>query len=164
MKKINRLYILIPAVVAIWAMIGYQLYAFLREPENPVYTMPDRPAAKNAIDSIEYTLIADYRDPFLGRKSAVRVNVGGAKVTPKTTSRVGKTDGTLPKPVEWDVFTYMGMIENNSSRSRIALMLRQGNSIIIQEGEMIGQFKVVKIWPDSVRLECQGELKSFYKR
>jgi hypothetical protein len=163
MKRINRLYILIPAVIAIWAMIGYQLYGFLREPDSPIYSMPEKPVSKNALDSVEFTLIADYRDPFLGKKPAVHVGIS-AKVKPETTANLRKTETAQRTPVEWDIFTYLGMIENNNSRSRIALIMRKGTSVIIQEGEMLDQFKVIRIWPDSVRLECQGERRSFYKR
>lgn len=161
--KFNKYHILLPAVIVIWGLIGYQFFTFLNQSETSYYDAT--PGNKKNVANTEersYTLLGNYRDPFL-RKKTRRVNTGGASVQSKRTT----ASVNIQKPavvVDWSVISYLGTIENNKSKTKIALISKQGKSVIVKEGEAIEGFTVVRIWKDSIKVECSNAYNVFRKK
>jgi hypothetical protein len=161
--KFNKYHILLPAVIIIWGLIGYQFFTFLNQSETSYYDAApgNRKSAASTVER-SYTLLGNYRDPFL-RKKTRRINTGGGSVQSKRIT----ASVNMRKPdvvVDWSSISYLGTIENNRSKTRIALISKQGKSVIVKEGEAIEGFIVVRIWKDSIKVECSKTYNVFRKK
>ena len=161
--KINKYHILLPAVIVIWGLIGYQLFTFLNQSEASGYDAApgNRKATAGKVEK-SYALLGNYRDPFLRKKNR-RIDLSGSSVQ----SRKITTNVKLNTPdvaVDWSVISYSGTIENNKSKTKIALISKQGKSAIVKEGESIGGFTVVRIWKDSIKVGYGKAYNIFRKK
>lgn len=160
MDKLKNQYILVTAVIVIWSIIGYQLFKAIN-PDEPVISYSSTKASidNDTLQEINFELLANYRDPFgVAKKGAalpkVSIPVVNAPVKMNTPS----------VSVDWKALTFQGVVENNNSRSKVALVAGFGKSVLVKEGESIQDFKIISIWKDSILVESAGITKVFYKK
>jgi hypothetical protein len=171
MKNKKVIYILLPTVLLIWAIVIYKIYAVVNDKE----TLMPKKVVLNAFVPSEhveehYELLLNYNDPFLTGK------VGEPKSSPKVSmaAQISKSitepKKEVPPPVRkedeinWKVVAYQGMIENNNEDRKIALVLYNGKSCFLREEQTFDEFQVVGIYKDSIRLKCKDEEKCLLKK
>ena len=164
MKNKKLLYILIPATVFIWGAIAYTIFSHLRQnfDFDEVQYLPDLQAGSESLQS-SYTLLANYSDPFRIRKKKTHVV---RKKTAAPTIRHTQTNLPYNRPVQqriyWPAVIYNGLIMNE--QKQVALIQIDSKKFLITEGEERERIRLLKMFPDSVRLEFEGETKTFKKK
>lgn len=161
MKNKKLTYILLPAVIGIWGMIFYRIYSGMDGNDKPVAATGNMSAANsNAAAEDTFTLIASYRDPFLGSMAVVNDH-------PKVSQPAANT----PKPVEpkqvvaapWPSVTYSGMIKNQKSSVQLAMLQVNGQGYTVKTGESIEGVQLLKIYRDSAEVMFQHQKKIIKK-
>ena len=153
------MYVLLPAVVIIWVMIGYRLYNAVKADDNPLPSTRPVTIAEKKEDSKPYQLQLNYLDPFL--KDKVQEHTAHA---PSTYSRL-VTLPTVPEPinashaVDWSIITYVGMISNNQTDYRVGIITIKGTRKLVHENDRIPPFVIEKITKDSVRIRAREEAR-----
>ena len=150
MKNKKQIYVLLPTVALVWGIIIYKIITGA-SPDHPDYQHPGMVKAGAAITTkvIEpYTLSLNYDDPFGKIQRPVTKKPAGKKISPakKTVPKVKKPEIDLSK------YKYQGMIQNAGSKHKIALVMINNEMKMIKEGELIDEFKVVKITKESIQI------------
>jgi len=169
MKNKKIMFLLVPAVVIVWGLIIYRIAEAVSEKEtqtaaNSVEQPVDRRTA-SLPDSVK--LLVNYRDPFLTGSVVSRpverpMGTGGA--VPTTPASFAPSVPAPPaKIVVWPAVQYLGMIQNSTSKTKIAIVRINGKSHLLAEAAVAGQLTVQKITPDSVSVSFQGERKHIRK-
>lgn len=139
-KKILTV-ILLVAAVFVWGSIIFKVVRGAGQVELPlVERKPVKPVGKVRKD----TLRLDYRDPFLGE--FVRV-----KQEKKPVLHEVKTIRKEPEQPPVPDFTFKGMIVNDSGRK--AMLMKNGSLLMLGPGGMIGDFKILEIFPECVLVQ-----------
>lgn len=158
MKSKKSIYLLLPLVLGIWGLVGYRVYKMTRPDNsfalNPVYK--DR-------DSNEFnyqqriSLLLQYADPFL-------------KEIPDATSEQVQNEfaalfTTNPAPEKpklvWPEISFKGVLSGNERR--LAVLEVDKKRYLAATGDSILQLQVMKLYPDSIILEYNHEIKCFSK-
>lgn len=143
--------LLLPLVIAIWAMIGWKVYAAMNkdgDANNVSFHAPEVAAHGKALpDSV--VLIANYRDPFLDKPVEVKRNASAA-----APAAVAKVKVEIPsKPIAtWPKLGYYGLIKRNGDAKTVGFLSVDGESHFVQSGTVIGEVKVLRMWKDSVEV------------
>lgn len=158
MKNKKVLYILLPLAIIIWGVIIYRIYTSLQKKETKVALSDNISSApKSLYENEEFTLEANYRDPFLGQKIEV---VQNKLPNPKPISN------PEVKPVMekiWPNLVYKGIIKNLKSSKQMILMEMNGNEFILKGGDTINGLQLKRITKDSILVAFGKDLKTFYK-
>lgn len=158
-QKKKNIYILLPIVILVWGFVFYQLYGYFFS--TPSYANTEEKTIIN-IDEIKkdtFSIVANYRDPFLSQKRAQTVN---HRVAVKTNGSKTKKNST-PTVLKWPSIQYKGMIKNNNSERRVAIVTVDGKERIVKEGTTLNELKVVKIEKETITVFFQDEQKTINK-
>ena len=161
MKKKPITYVLLVAVAVVWGTLGYRLVVGLSDGDDEFYTpafVPQLKANEAKIDSDTLKLIAKYRDPFLGKQyrstyvpksgdggGNYPVNAGGRGTTYSSTRP--KVDRKLPVPQSLAQIVYYGTVDRE-----LAIMDITDQNFLVEEGEEFGEYKLIKVFEDSIHL------------
>ena len=156
MKNDKLIYILLPAVAIIWLIIGYRFYqAIEQKRDTPTQsTIPIASIEETTLAAYELQL--DYPDPFLKKeKRAVRTpSIQQRTRSPQVTVTTFPAASTN---IPWERLTYHGMIENNQTTDRVAIVSLEGIRKLVKEGNQIGTFTLEQILKDSVKVRVGRE-------
>jgi len=100
-----------------------------------------------------FSIVANYRDPFLGRI------ITEPKLAPKKIV-------TKPKvviPVRWPLITYGGMIKNNKSEKVVAIVNINRKSNLMNLGDVVSEVELLEIHSDSIKVKFSGIKKYITK-
>lgn len=159
-QKKKIIYILMPIVILVWGFVFYQLYGYFFS--TPSYVKAEEKAIIN-IDEIKkdtFSIVADYRDPFLTKKIIPTAN---HQVAIKTNGASQTKKNTPPTVFKWPSIQYKGMIKNNNSERRVAIVTVDGKEHIVKEGTTLNELKVVKIEKETITVSFQDEQKTINK-
>lgn len=153
MKNKKLIYILLPLVIIVWGTIFYKIfYNTSREEELTDEILPQKNIAATTV-SDTFSIIANYRDPFLG---IIVHNENNVNEAPK---QKVLSQPKIEQVVQWPNIVYGGMIKNQQSTKQLALVKINGKENIIKAGEMVGTIELVKIYKDSVEVKMGKERK-----
>lgn len=158
-QKKKTIYILMPIVILVWGFVFYQLYGYFFS--TPSYANTEEKTIIN-IDEIKkdtFSIVANYRDPFLSQK---RMQAANNRVVTKTNRSTTKKN-TSPTVLKWPSIQYKGMIKNNNSERRVAIVTVDGKEHIVNEGTTLNELKVVKIEKATITVSFQDEQKTINK-
>jgi hypothetical protein len=149
--KITKNHLLLLAVVMIWAAIGYQLFEFIghQDGDDSMNSFKAR-STKDTTSARSYTLLANYRDPFIQKKNKLTYRSGTPARIPSSTVQ---SQPARMATIQWPDMKYSGMIENNKLKTRIALLKKDNVNLMLRETEKVGDFTIDRIWKDSVRIK-----------
>ena len=153
------MYVLLPAVVIIWIVIGYRLYNAVKGDDHSLPSARPVTIAEKKEDNKPYQLQLNYLDPFLKNKAQKQI-----AHAPSTYSHP-VTLPTVPEPVnashaiDWSVVAYVGMISNNQTDYRVGIITINGTRNLVRENDHIPPFVIEKITKDSVRIRAQEEAR-----
>ncbi|MCB2411160.1 hypothetical protein [Hymenobacter lucidus] len=164
MKNKRFLYLLVPAVMLIWGLIGYRIWqAVNADTELLIPSVPRRlrPAAGPTVAK-QYTLSLAYSDPFRTSAVPARPSTGPRENPEQQTRRVNMMPSTAPKQttqmplgpvavsVPMPVVEFLGTIENRQSRKRIVLLNINGRQASLSEHQSEQGLQIVRVFKDSV--------------
>lgn len=158
-QKKKTIYILMPIVILVWGFVFYQLYGYFFS--TPSYANTEEKTIIN-IDEIKkdtFSIVANYRDPFLSQKKIQTVNHTVASKTNRPTTK----KNTPLTVLKWPSIQYKGMIKNNNSERRVAIVNIDGKERIVKEGTTLNELKVVKIEKETITVSFQDEQKTIHK-
>lgn len=150
---------MLPIVLLVWGIVFYQLYLYFFS--TPMYVTQKAEMVVN-VDEIKkdtFSIVANYRDPFLGEN--IRLT------QPKTSSE--KKQKTIkiiqPKPIEkpWPSIVYKGMIKNNNSEKRVGIVSINSKEHLVKEGEILNEVKFMVISKELIQVSFQKEQKTISK-
>lgn len=117
-----------------------------------------------SIDEIKkdtFSIVANYRDPFLGKKVKVKSKIRFAQNTKSSNSKQTNTNKTTS--LEWPVIQYKGMIKNNNAQRRVGIVNIGNQEFLIKEGNVINEVKFITINKNFIKVRFQKEQKTIAK-
>lgn len=157
LKNKKAIYVLLPLVIAIWGMISYRIYSAVNsssESREEVFFQAGFTPPKALVDT--FSLIANYRDPFLG-KTIVETE------SEKPKSPVIKKEKPKPEAIVWPAIVYKGMIKNQKSNKQLCLVSIAGQDNMMKEGDVATEVELKKITKDSIEVIFKKQSKYFKK-
>ena len=119
---------------------------------------------KKAVETFQLSL--NYADPFLGKPVRTSItsdfnenedNSIAAPPPPIVTNR-------KPKKVIFPAITYHGMVKNNATGKKIALLKIANQSKRMESGERFNDLHLIQVEKDSIRVYFKNETKTFKKQ
>ncbi|MGE0562534.1 MAG: hypothetical protein AB7O47_12015 [Flavobacteriales bacterium] len=157
-KDKKTIYVMLPIILLVWAFVFYQLYGyFFAQPHYSVKELAVSVAYDKIVED-SFTIVANYRDPFLGSKTATSISSENS-TQPNKTSNSTAAQNKQP----WPMIEYKGMIKNNNSNKRIGIVVINGSEHIIKQGEVMSDVTVVKIDKTEIKVRYQNEHKIISK-
>ncbi|MCX6182465.1 MAG: hypothetical protein NT150_11100 [Bacteroidetes bacterium] len=157
MKNKKLTYVLIPVVLLVWVIVGYKIYvkyvggddATVVEQGTPQFTK-----SKKVIE--EFSLQANYRDPFLGN------SISEPQVKQVDQLNMQRPDRLIPQPIQiqkpivrWPNISIGGKVNSTT------LILIGNRRSLMKAGDEEMGVSLIKLYKDSVKLKFQGEVKTF---
>ena len=152
-KKLN--YILIFVLVVVWGLVVYRL--FFKGKGTVVSTSPTMTVVEDVeVLSIDtFQLLSTYRDPFLG---SIKKPVVYSAPRPKVQKIVPVVPKEKPKPIDWSFIHYKGSI--NSKDRKTGLVNFRGQSMIVHEGDSLGDVYIKNILPNQITIIFKDSTKT----
>ena len=101
-QKKKTIYILMPIVILVWGFVFYQLYGYFFS--TPSYANTEEKTIIN-IDEIKkdtFSIVANYRDPFLSQKKIQTVSHPVVSKTNRSTTK----KNSAPTVLKWPLIQY----------------------------------------------------------
>lgn len=158
MKKNAKTYVLLTAVVFIWAVIIYKITAHTSTDDIiPMYSA-EKTAPKQVepdVDSLDmYELSLNYRDPFLG--SMYKAKTTQAPVKKKSIKKEPK------KVMKWPKLEYKGSVVSHSKT--LCIIDYNNKQYLVSPGDSVEDLFIKKMYTDSLLLQLGKEEKTITKR
>lgn len=151
---------MVPLVVLVWGFVFYQLSSSFLSTPNFAKKETTQKINIDEIKKDTFSIIANYRDPFLGVATSLNTsNTSNAKTASKKPKI--KTEVKTEKP--WPIITYNGMIKNNNSEKRIGIIKIDGKEYLVKEGDLLNGLMVIEINKQLIKVNFQKESKSITK-
>ncbi|HEY8402742.1 MAG TPA: hypothetical protein VIK89_15845 [Cytophagaceae bacterium] len=165
MKNKNITYLLGVTVLVIWGIVFYRIFNGLST-DNTIISAPVREVVEFSDEIIldSFTLIANYRDPFLGAWGHTRNNVE-RPVNYATTkvSKVKKEEPVVKEPeipMDWSFISYDGIVKNPKTNKNVILLSVNGRQYMASENETVDGVTIIKYFTDSIKVSYQGKTHS----
>jgi len=159
LKNKGVTYLLLAAVCLIWGIVIYRLISGMSDDETIDFAQSNEKFVDLDSVSETYSLIASYRDPFIGKSTIVKTNT-----TPRTVVKIAKpvvpVPGIIPKPViyiDWSFIQYQGLISNKGKAKLIGLVKIKGEDHMVSVNSTIKDVKITFLNKDSVGVIFQGQ-------
>jgi len=151
--KDRKIILLIVLVSGIWGTIGFKIFRQLDD-DGPVTRAVPRRHVKDTVVEERLRLSLAYDDPFL-------------KTPPKKAAPapVKKLQVQKPKPVapvvtvDWTRVKYVGNVYNGTRKKLLATVKLDNADYLLKEGDAFGEFSLLKIYRDSVRIGYEKSTK-----
>jgi len=151
MKNIKNIYILMPAVLVVWGIIGYRIFSGIvpshKKSEEIVMLTPFQP--KEVIKKEVFELKLDYRDPFLGTLSIREKKI----IKPKP---------RVKDSIVFPNISYKGIFSSSNNSNTIFLVMIDGNQEMFKKHETHQQVKLLKGDKKKITIKYKTEKKIFY--
>jgi hypothetical protein len=164
MKNKKTAYIMVPVVLAIWGMIGWKVYAAMKDKDDKISVNVSNEKIKIVSTKISDTvsLIANYRDPFLDKNISVKEN-SIRRNGQNSKSPVAKIPVPPKAEAVWPKITYHGLIKRTSDQRTVGFLSVNGKSYFVRGEEVAGEVIVKKLWKDSAEVAFGKEKNIFRK-
>lgn len=147
-----------PVIILVWGLVFYQLFSYFFS--SPTYAKEETTLEVN-VDEIKadtFSIVANYRDPFLGKK--IRTYTATSANTNQINKSKRKTSNQpTPTNKPWPIIKYKGMIKNNNSEKRVGIVKIDGKERLVKEGDVLNDIKVLSIGKQSIKVKFQKEQK-----
>lgn len=156
-KKVTNL--LIGLVAIIWGFFFYMLFSN-NSPQTEQQVVSYEPIEVGNDSIVFMELNLSYNDPFLARNI---VSKGYMKSVPSLNRQVKvKSKKTVAKKVKraflWPKVEYGGTLNGDKG-----LISFNNRLLIVKEGQLVNEFTVINIYPDSIRISHKEKTKVFLK-
>lgn len=159
MKKKTINYILGFVVLLVWGMIFYKVINAAWGDDD---TIPAPPVARHkektyddfAVKKDSTKLALNYRDPF---KLSVANVIDTAKRLPVVKTKT--ISSPAPARIDWSFIKYSGYIANPTTKKIISILVINGRSAMLSEGETAENVKLLKNMRDSVKISFKNKVQ-----
>lgn len=168
MKNKKFTYILIPLVLVLWGTIVYRIFHTVNN--NNSTTLMDKDSSVSTIQGQivpdTFSIHPDYNDPFQRQKAK---NPNSSKIHIQAVTNHSQEQQNTKQAINqivaltWPNIIYNGLVKNQKSNKQLAILQVNGQSNIMQVGDIIADVKLVKITTDSVELVFQNTKKAIKK-
>lgn len=141
MKSKKSIYILLPLVLIIWGVLGYRLFSFFGNEEEPIendLTFQVQNIAYKAPDSVK--IVVDYRDPFSGKLSDGN-NSNKLKISnlrkPKTETILSNKEENKP------IIVYRGLVSDTKNKNKVFMFSVDNKTYLLEKGQTENDIKVI---------------------
>ena len=162
MKNKRLIYILAPLVLLIWGLIFYKIFTHFGDDQNKTMVNPDQTNTnKKQLPRDTFTIIANYRDPFLGRNDhpVIQTDRGDHVMS----NQGGLTQKRPPVPEIIPEIKYCGLIANPRNKRKIGLLQMSNKELLVKEGDTYNELKIFKLFSDSVKIMYSKTKKTIKK-
>jgi len=171
MKKNKKiLYFMIPLILLVWGVVFSQLYSFFFAKPITVVQEPESIINIDEIKEETFSIIADYRDPFLGNKVRVSrsrsVSVSTGTSRQQSNSQRGQNTSRKVESIQqpWPSILYMGMIKNKDNLDRKVIFVKIDNKEYkVKEGDVVNFVTINEINKEFIKVSFQKETKTITK-
>lgn len=158
-KKLT--YLLICAVIVVWGIVLYRVFASQQEDDFPVKSK----MALEKKDSYDqyiikedtFKLALNYKDPFFG---AEEPEVKTVNLEPQT---INVIPPPFDPPINWEIIKYLGYVVNPDTKKLVSIVSINGNERMLSDGEFLEGVKLLRNKRDSILVSWQGK-KKYIKR
>lgn len=162
MKKKKTIYLLLPIILLVWGFVFFQLFSYFFA--EPSYATKEKEFTVS-IDEIKkdtFSIVANYRDPFLDKKTSLKTH---PPIAQRTATKASKHKAIQPvPPKQWPVIKYKGMIKNNNNAERRVGIVTIGNQeFLVKEGSILNEISFITINKDYIKVSLQKEQKTIIK-
>lgn len=163
MKNKKAVYILLPMVSIVWGLVLYRIFAKTGNRPDPVPSASlNTVLSKKKVDASDtFSLIANYRDPFLGKLPRSIKSQPKKKVQHAGKKRI-KKPAPIPKP--WPTIQYGGSIKNQRSNDHVAILKVQEEERMVALKEELKGIRVNQIFKDSVEVVYNNQTRIIHKQ
>lgn len=165
MKNRKTAWILLPGVLLIWGFLGWKLYAAINSNDEVTAVASDTLPVNQVQAAVPdtYQLLLDYPDPFLGSKLPTSTNY---RTSDKHSTTSPKETPHIPEitvAASWPDVAYSGLVFSQSEGKMLGFLTIDGKSNFVQNGDVIGEVVVKKLWKDSVSITWNKQTRVFRK-
>lgn len=164
MKNKKLLYILIPVVLLVWGVIIYRIFNVVNgsgSNEVRISSFVENTINENLIDT--FSIHPNYRDPFISKRAKKTTSENKITSTITKPDLIKKVSITAPMSDKWPSIVYNGLIKNEKSNKQLALVQINGQSNILQLGNVAEGVELTKIFRDSIEVKFNSE-KRFVRK
>lgn len=155
-------YLMLAVVLGIWGLIGWRIWKGLQGKEDPIaVTDMSRPKKQSDLVSDQFTLIANYRDPFLGKTFVDDDRPAVATPRPNTATVQVTTPAVTEVP--WPELHYYGFVRQSSQEAMTGFLSISGSSHFVKAGQVIEGLTISRVWLDSVEV-VRGKEKRIVRK
>jgi hypothetical protein len=153
MKNKKNIYILVPAVLLVWSILGYRLFSTIKPTVNAQQTTTAivQFKATTLQENTQFTINTNYRDPFLGKlpkKQAIK------------SKKVQKSIVKMPK-IPFPTITYKGLVSGKKNKSQVFLIAINGQQYFFKKNTSHNTVKLIRGTTKEVILTFQGQQQIF---
>jgi hypothetical protein len=149
-KGSAKRYILMAAVVAVWAVVIYKAVVAITSNGSITVDIPyvEKKVQEKGTDRKGYALLLSYPDPFL-------------KESDGTPAAMEEQPAAPPTIVMWPSLKYSGYLKNE--KGMVGVLELNGSYQSVRKGDVIEGVKVIEVYEDSIRLTYKDNLKTFLR-
>jgi len=152
MKKQNKTYLLLAVVLGIWGSIGFKFLSAVNPSTQEIaqVTSDQIFVPKDIKEREVFSIVADYRDPFLGTVKAPK------KVAKKTS----KEPVVKKAPIPTKSIQYTGFITDKSSKQKIFFVTIDGQQQMMSLNDTFQEVKLIRGTKSSIRVKYDGRTQN----
>ena len=153
MKNKKNIYILVPAVLLVWGILGYRIFSTIKPTINTQQTITAIMLFKTTTleENTQFTINTNYRDPFLGKlpkKQAIK------------SKKVQKPIVKTPK-IPFPTITYKGLVSGKKNKSQVFLISINGQQYFFKKSTSHSLVKLIRGTTKEVTLIFQEQQQTF---
>lgn len=148
MTKNTKTYLLLGAVLFIWGAVGYRIYKGISPSETALNaeTAQVNFKPKEPVEKDTFSIVADYRDPFLG------IILKKKKIAVKRKKQA--------PPIPEIPITYTGSVLGKNSSNSIFFVNIAGVQQLLKPKQTVNGVTLVSGTEKEIKIRCQGKLRT----
>lgn len=154
----KTLWVLMPLMMIVWGLIAYQLFKTTNTAKNAASSEFTPKRISSHSDTVDFKLSLNYRDPF----QSSQIKTEKPRLQNTRVSKVVQKKATVIAPIEWPDIKYGGTVRSSSSKE-VALLSIDGNSYLVNKGDVVGDMVVLNYNKNEVRLRYSNQEKIIRK-
>ncbi len=148
MQNNLKTYVLLAVVVLIWGIIGYKIISWMNQDEAPIpqATFSEfKPKQLKSRDT--FSIVADYRDPFLGSFESQT-----------TSKRITKSSLPIKTTLPEVSIVYTGIITDTETKSNIYFITINGQQYLMNLKDKIQEVQLVSGNSIAIKVKYHNQL------
>lgn len=153
---------MLPIIILVWGIVFYQLYGYFFASSKYAQAEVMQKIKMEDIKQDTFSIVADYRDPFLGDKIKEHDNNASNNTSSNSPKKVvEKKEMVADKP--WPKVVYNGMIKNNNSNKKVGIITVNSKEYLAKVGEQFQEVTILEITKELIKVRFQKETKTINK-
>lgn len=149
MKKNNKTYVLLAVVIGVWGSIGFKFLSAVNPSQKKEVQIATNEifVPKQAMERDTFSIVANYRDPFLG-------TVQATKKVRKSAPKKAK-EQTPEKSI-----SYTGFITDKTSKRQMFFVTVEGRQQMMTVNDIFQDVKLIRGAKDKIKVRYNGKTRT----